>query len=101
MLKTLINTAYQQPVFSAEDGENNKFYFDIKNNKEHYALLTNDMTEEQFSIFKQREKERIDQEQYSKIMMNKMIEERLEEYRRARLERESQKRKKVDVDTLG
>ena len=77
------------------------YYFDMKNNREHYALMTNDMSEEQYEVFEEREKARIDQLHENKKLMQMLVERRLEQYRKAKEEREAWKKRKVDVSTLG
>ena len=74
------------PEFTA-DGKD-QYYFDMKNNEEHYQMLTNDMNEEQFEVFEQREKERIDALHHSRKLMHILVERFLESLRKAKAERE-------------
>ena len=78
-----------------------KYYFDIKNNKEHYHMMTNDMTDEDYAVFEEREQARIDQLHHTKKLMAMLVEKRLEQYRLAKLEREASKNKKIEIDKLG
>ena len=41
----------------------------MKNNEEHYQLLTNDMTDEQFAVYEEREKVRADERHHSRQIM--------------------------------
>ena len=69
-----------QPIF--KDEERAQYYFDMKNNKEHYQLMTNDLTDEDFKVFEEREKMRADALHHSRKMMRRLIERRkLEEIR--------------------
>ena len=45
-------------MYASEGKE--QYYFDMKNNREHYELLTSDVTPEQFAIYEDREKLRAD-----------------------------------------
>lgn len=79
----------------------NKYYFDLKNNKEHYHMLTNDMTDEEYSVFEERERSRVDELHHSRKLMASLVEKRLEQYRQAKAEREATKNRKIEVEKLG
>ena len=53
----------------------------MKNNPEHYQLMTNDMTEEQYQVFALREKNRAAAAHHSRCLMEELIEKRIEEDR--------------------
>lgn len=69
-------------------------------NKEHYAMLTNDMTDEQFEVFRERERDRINKVDNSRKLMQKLVESRLEKYRKAKADK-NVKDKRIDIRTLG
>lgn len=75
-----------QPEYTS-DGKD-KYYFDLKNNKEHYAMMTNDMSDEQYAVFEERERTRVDELHHSRKLMAMLVERRLEQYRKAKRERE-------------
>ena len=56
-----------QPLFTNEGKE--QYYFDMKNNREHYELLTSDMTPEQFAVYEDRERLRADALFHSRKIM--------------------------------
>jgi len=45
----------------------------MKNNVEHYRMMTNDMTDEQFGFFAQKNKDRLDEINASRILMQRLI----------------------------
>lgn len=51
----------------------------MQNNPEHYQLMTNDMTKEQFSVFEDREFTRIDAMHETRKGMTKLIDKNIEE----------------------
>jgi len=69
------------------DGKD-KYYFDIKNNAEHYRMITNDMTDEEFKVFEEREKERIDAIHHTRNQILRLVEQKIEEHKRSKAERE-------------
>ena len=68
-----------KPAFTA-DGKD-KYYFDMKNNKEHYQMMTNDMTDEDFAVFEEREKARNDALHHSRKIIQRILDEREEKER--------------------
>ena len=67
-----------QPIYGTEE-KKGKYYFDMQNNPEHYQLMTNDMTAEQFEVFETRENIRIDAMYESRQKMTRVIEKKIEE----------------------
>ena len=53
----------------------------MKNNPEHYKLMTNDMTEDEFAVFEEREKVRVDAAHYTKKLMQRLLKQKAEEER--------------------
>ena len=88
-----------QPIF--KDEERAQYYFDMKNNKEHYQLMTNDLTDEDFKVFEEREKMRADALHHSRKMMRRLIERRKLEEIRLEQEKEAARNKSIDVEKLG
>ena len=86
------------PEYTQDGGD--KYYFDMYGNKEHYAMLTNDMTDEQFEVFRERERDRINKVDNSRKLMQKLVESRLEKYRKAKADK-NVKDKRIDIRTLG
>ena len=64
-------------------------------------MMTNDMDEEQYAVFDEREKARIDELHYQKKLMQSLVEKRLEQYKKSKQEREAARKRKIDVNTLG
>ena len=54
------------------DGKD-QYYFDMKNNPEHYQLLTSDLTAEEYAVFEDREKLRADALFYSRKVMQELV----------------------------
>lgn len=88
-----------QPMFTSNGKD--RYYFDMKNNREHYELLTSDVTPEQFAVYEDREKLRVDALHHSRQMMQELIARRNEEERKREEEKIAQMKKKIDVDSLG
>lgn len=64
-------------------------------------MMTNDMDDDQYLVFDEREKARVDKLHHSRKMMNTLVERRMEQYRKAKEERDASKKKKINVDNLG
>ena len=73
----------------------------MKNNREHYELLTSDMTPERFEVYEDREKLRADALHHTRQFMQELIARKIEEDRKLKAEREAAASKKIDVDNLG
>ena len=78
-----------------------QYYFDMKNNKEHYELLTSDMTHEQFSVYEDREKLRADALHHTRKIMQEFIARKNEEEKKMLAQKEAETNRKPDVDKLG
>ena len=63
----------QTEAIFADNPRYGQYYFDMKNNPEHYQLMTNDMTEEQYAVFEKREIDRADALHHTRMLMEKLI----------------------------
>ena len=91
----------QTEAIYADNPRYGQYYFDIKNNPEHYQLMTNDMTEEQYAVFEKREIDRADALHHTRMLMEKLIQKKFEEDRRAMQERKNSQNRKINLETLG
>ena len=91
------------PSASFNDGTDVQYYFDMKGNAEHYRMMTNDMTEEEFAHFAELERQRLEELNTDRIVMEKLIMDykarSLEEQRRQK--EEAANKSKINVDKLG
>ena len=92
-------TPKTQPLYTGEGME--QYYFDMKNNKEHYELLTSDMTPEQFSVYEDREKLRADALHHTRKIMQEFIARKNEEEKKMLAQKDAENNRKPDVDKLG
>ena len=64
-------------------------------------MMTNDMTEEEFAVFEEREKVRNDAAHYTRKLMQGLLKQREEEEKEMQRQRKEDSRRKIDIETMG
>ena len=97
--KAFTFTPVTQPKFTTEG--RGKYYFDMKNNPEHYQMLTSDITEEQRAVYEDREKLRADKLHHTRQLIQRLVQKKIDSDYQKRAERLASRRKTINIDTLG
>ena len=87
-----------KPAYVGDGKE--QYYFDMKNNREHYELLTSDMPPERFAVYEDREKLRADALHHTRQFMQELVARKIEEDKKLKAERRAAANKNIDVDNL-
>ena len=73
----------------------------MKNNPEHYQMLTSDMTAEQLAVYEDRERLRADKLHHTRQLIQQLVQNRIDADRKKREDRLASQKKTINIDTLG